>query len=170
MHGFGSRVSTNVSRRGWIPLVEAYSYVIRWSIREAQTSRLAPLVPSSGPAEHITQGPGVTIPIAQASLPSMRWCHCLCHAGVIALVALASAHLQCCLQHIILAKLVSLPVLLWHSCFNHWGWHHCWLALSPSLHWRPCPCAGATNRITLASLLLRWHYSPCCAGVCLIAI
>jgi hypothetical protein len=60
--------------------------------REVLASRLAFPVPSSGPAENGTQGPGVTISIALASFPSTRWHRCLCRAGVIALVALASAH------------------------------------------------------------------------------
>jgi hypothetical protein len=157
---------TKVSRHGRISMVEAYSDVIRWSIREAQTSRLAPPVPSSGPAEHITRGPGITIPIALASLLSMHWHCCLCCTGVIALVALASAHWHCCLQHIVLAKLASLPVLLWCSCLHRAGvgtlvgWH-CHphrtgvlaFALAPptELRWRLYPHAGITPLVALAS-------------------
>jgi hypothetical protein len=47
-----------------------------------------------------------------------------------------------------------------------WGWHHCWLALSPSLRWYPCPCAGATTKIALESLPSRWHHPSHRAGVC----
>jgi hypothetical protein len=47
-----------------------------------------------------------------------------------------------------------------------WGWHHCWLALSPSLRWHPCPCAGAAAKIALESLPLRWHHPSRCPGVC----
>ena len=60
--------------------------------REAQASRLAFLVPSSGPAEHGTRGLGVTVRIALASLPPIGWRHCLCRTDAIALVVLASAH------------------------------------------------------------------------------
>jgi hypothetical protein len=73
--------------------------------REAQASRLEFPVPSSRPAEHGSRGPGVTVNIVLESFPSMRWRRCLHCAGVIVLVALASAHWQCCLRHIILAEL-----------------------------------------------------------------
>ncbi len=162
-------MSTKVSRRGWIPMVEAYCDVICWSIREAQASCLAPTVPSSGPAEHGTRGTGVHVGIALVSLPSMRWRHCLCRANVIALVALASAHWQCCLQHIVLAELASLPVLRWCSCLHHagvgtvvgWRCHpHCAgilalaLAPRPKLHWSFYPCAGIILLVVLVSAQL----------------
>jgi hypothetical protein len=47
-----------------------------------------------------------------------------------------------------------------------WGWHRCWLALSPSLRWHPCPCTGATAKIVLESLPWRWYHPSCRAGVC----
>ncbi len=159
-------MSTKVSRRGRIPMVEAYYDVIRWSIREAQASRLAPTVPSSGPAEHGTRGLSVTIRIALASLPSMRCRRCLCRTGVIALVALASAHWQCCLQHIILAELASLPVLRWYSCLHRagvgtivgWRCHpHCTGILAlvlvppPKFHWSLYPCTGIILLVALVS-------------------
>ncbi len=162
-------MSTKVSRRGQIPMVEAYCNVIRWSIREAQASRLAPTVPSSGPAEHGTRGPGIIVRIALASLPSMGWHCCLYHAGVIALVALASAHWQCCLRHIVRAELASLPVLHWCSCLHHTGvstvvgWHchpHCAgtlalaLAPPPKLRWSLYLCAGIILLVALVSAQL----------------
>ena len=159
-------MSTKVSWCGRIPMVEAYCNVICWSIREAQASRLAPTVPSSGPAEHGTRGPGVIVLIALASLPSMHWHCCLCCAGVIALVALASAHWQCCLRHIVLAELASLPVLCWCSCLHRaevgtvvgWRCHpHCAgvLALAlvplPTLRWSLYPRAGIIPLVALVS-------------------
>jgi hypothetical protein len=126
--------------------------------REAQASCLAFLVPSSRPAEHGTQGPGVTVSIALASFPSMRWRHCLCCAGVIALVALASAHWQCCLRHIILAKLASLPALRWYSCLRRAGVGTVVVLVVTTSRWSPCLCAGATARIAILALPLRWRH------------
>jgi hypothetical protein len=126
--------------------------------REAQASCLAFLVPSSGPAEHGTRGPGITISIALASFPSTRWHHCLCCAGIIALVTLASAHWQCCSRHIVLAELASLPALRWHSCLRRAGVGTVVALVVTTLHWRPCLCTGATARIALAALPLRWHH------------
>ena len=130
-------------------MVEACCNVIRWSIREAQASRLAPTVPFYGPAEHGTRGPGVIVRIALASLPSMRWRRCLCRAGVIALVALASAHWQCCLRHIVLAELVSLPVLRWRPCLHRAG-------VGTVVGWRCLPhCAGILALALVPSPKLR---------------
>jgi hypothetical protein len=133
-------------------MVEAYSDVIRWSIQGGA------LVPSSGPAEHGTLGPGVTISIALASFPSMCWRHCLCRAGVIALVALASAHWQRCLQHIVLAELASLPALRWRSCLRRAGVGTVVALVVTTLRWRPCLCTGARARIALAALPLCWRH------------
>jgi hypothetical protein len=124
--------------------------------REAQASRLAFPVPSSGLAEHGTRGPGVTVSITLASFPSTRWRHCLCCTGIIALVALASAHWQCCLQHIVLAELASLSALRWHSCLHCAGVGTVIALVVTTLRWCPCLCAGATARIALATLPLRW--------------
>jgi hypothetical protein len=124
--------------------------------REAQASRLAFLVPSSGSAEHGSRGPGVTVSIALASFPSICWHRCLCCAGVIVLVALASAHWQCCSRHIILAELGSLPALRWHSCLCRAGVGTVVALVVTTSCWHPCFCAGATARITLAALPLRW--------------
>ena len=44
-----------------------------------------------------------------------------CRAGFISLVALACSHWQCCLQHIVIAELASLPRLHWHPCKHHAG-------------------------------------------------
>jgi hypothetical protein len=126
--------------------------------REAQASRLAFPVPSSGPAEHGTQRPGITVSIALASFPSTRWHCCLCCAGVIVLVTLAFAHWQCCLQHIILAELASLPALHWHSCLRCAGVGIVVVLDVTTLHWRPCLCTGATARIALVALPLRWRH------------
>jgi hypothetical protein len=126
--------------------------------REAQASRLAFPVPSSGPAEHGTRGPGVTISIVLASFPSMRWHHCLCHAGIIALVALASAHWQCCSRHNVLAELASLPALHWHYCLRFAGVGTVVVLVVTTSRWRPCLCTGATARIALAALPLHWHH------------
>jgi hypothetical protein len=122
--------------------------------REAQASRLAFPVPSSGLAEHGTRGPGVTVSITLATFPSTRWRCCLHHAGVIALVALASAHWQCCLQHIVLAELASLPALRWHSCLHRAGVGTVVALVVTTLCWYPCLCTGATARIALAALPL----------------
>jgi hypothetical protein len=139
--------------------------------REVQASRLAFPVPSSGPAEHGTRGPGVTVSIALASFPSMRWRCCLCCTGVIALVALASVHWQCCLQHIVLAELAFFAsAALAFLLALHWGWHSCCaghhhialtflsfaLAPPPELRWRLYPHAGV--------LLLRWRLPKCDAA------
>jgi hypothetical protein len=132
-------------------MVEAYCDVIRWSIREAQASRLAPMVPSSGPAEHGTRGPGVIVRIVLASLPSMRWHHCLCCAGVIALVALASAHWQCCSD--------TLSLQSWRLCRCCAGVLAC-IALGLALL-----LAGIVTHIALASLPLRWRHHQNCIGV-----
>jgi hypothetical protein len=126
--------------------------------REVQAYRLAFLVPSSRLAEHGTWGPGVTVSIMLATFPSTRWRRCLCHAGVIALVALASAHWQCCLQHIVLAELASLPALHWHSCLHCAGVGTVVVLVVTTLHWCPCLCTGATARIALAALPLCWRH------------
>jgi hypothetical protein len=126
--------------------------------REAQASCLAFPVPSSGPAEHGTRGPGVTVSIALASFFSMRWRRCLRCTGIIALVALSSAHWQCCLQHIVLTELASLPALRWRSCLHRAGACTVVVLVITTLHWHPCLCAGATARIALLALPLRWHH------------
>jgi hypothetical protein len=124
--------------------------------REAQASCLAFLVPSSGPAEHGTRGPGVTVSIPLASFPSPRWRRCLCCDGIIALVALASAHWQCCSRHIVFAELASLPALRWHlRCA---GVGTVVALVITTLHWRPCLCAGTTARIALVALPLHWRH------------
>jgi hypothetical protein len=124
--------------------------------REAQASRLAFPVPSSGLAEHGTQGAGVTVSITLASFPSTRWRRCLRRAGIIALVALASAHWQCCLQPIVLAELASLPALRWHSCLHRAGVGTVVALVVTTFCWCPCLCAGATARIALATLPSCW--------------
>jgi hypothetical protein len=126
--------------------------------REVQASCLAFLVPSSGSAEHGTQGPGITVSIALASFPSTRWHRCLCHAGVIALVARASAHWQCCSRHIVLAELASLPALCWHSCLRRAGAGTVVALVVTTLRWHPCRCAGATAKTVLVALPLRLHH------------
>ena len=54
---------------------------------------------------------GVPASIVLASSPFTRWRRCLRCAGFITLVALASSHWRCCLQHIVIAELASLPRL-----------------------------------------------------------
>jgi hypothetical protein len=126
--------------------------------REAQASCLAFPVPSSRPAEHGTWGPGITVSIALASFPSTRWRRCLCCADVIVLIALASAHWQCCLRHIILAELASLPALCWRSCLRCAGVGTVVALVVTTSRWHPCLCADATARIALTALPLHWHH------------
>jgi hypothetical protein len=99
-----------------------------------------------------------TVSIALASIPSMRWRRCLHCTGIIALVALASAHWQCCLRYIVLVELAFLPVLRWHSCLGCAGVGTVVALVVTTLRWRPCPCAGVTAKITLVALLLHWHH------------
>jgi hypothetical protein len=133
--------------------------------REAQASRLAFPVPSSRPAEHGTQGPGITISIvlvffslhALVPLPSLRWRHCPSCAGFCPLAMLLATHHPCRAGVFASAALVFLLA-------SRWGWHSC--------------CAGR-HHIALVSLPLCWRQrqnctgsftlalaSSCCIGIC----
>ncbi len=89
----------------------------------------------------------------------LRWCHCPSCTGFCPLTMLFVTNCPCRAGIFAGAALVFLLAL-------RWGWHRCWLALSPSLRWHPCPCAGATAKIALESLPLRLLHPSCCAGVC----
>jgi hypothetical protein len=136
--------------------------------REAHASRLAFPVPSSGPAEHGTRGPGITVSIALvfslhalAMLPSLHWRHCPSRAGFCPLAMLLATHPPCRAGIFASAALAFLLAL-------HWGWHSC--------------CASR-HHIMLASLPLCWRHrqncaggftlvlaSSCCIGICLSAM
>jgi hypothetical protein len=93
-----------------------------------------------------------------APLPLLHWHHCPSHAGFCPLAMLLAIHCHCRAGVFAGAVLASLQALRWRC-------HRCCAETLPSLHWRLCPCTGATTSIALASLPLHWRLPPCCTGI-----
>jgi hypothetical protein len=135
--------------------------------------------------------PGIFAIIAIFLLPLLQWCSCCLHAGVVALVTMASSpssmrrhlcryqdgvvtpHCTGTIANIAWALLPLLHQLCCLYCADlfaltlHEHHHsHCTGVVAPvDLACLRC-CTGVIALVTLALLpLVHWHYPPCCAGL-----